>query len=244
MPKHQRHLGDTLCYSDVAVNVASTITIEPASSTRRSSTSALTIGTTRCFEPVGLPLLLVHALRERDQPAGRADRQVTVRDDSVGQTVSRRSFARRRGPAAGRRRSAVHRRPGFRRAAACVLERLGGDGGVAHPAVSEPCLETRHVAPELLPVPPTAAALQLDSRCRPAARGSRSRRARRQGSRRRRDRAIRRRRPAHFISIRKLSIAVRPPSRSAAGTTLAARLEWSGAFNPTSCTIIVGRGFF
>jgi hypothetical protein len=25
---------------------------------------------------------------------------------------------------------------------------------------------------------------------------------------------------------------------------LAARLEWSGAFNPTSCTIIVGRGFF
>ncbi len=28
MPEHQRHLGDTLCYSDVVVNVASTITIE------------------------------------------------------------------------------------------------------------------------------------------------------------------------------------------------------------------------
>lgn len=28
MPEHQRHLGDTLCYADVVVNVASTITIE------------------------------------------------------------------------------------------------------------------------------------------------------------------------------------------------------------------------
>jgi hypothetical protein len=28
MPEHQRHLGDTLCYSDVVVNVASTISIE------------------------------------------------------------------------------------------------------------------------------------------------------------------------------------------------------------------------
>ncbi len=28
MPEHQRHLGDTLCHSDVVINVASTITIE------------------------------------------------------------------------------------------------------------------------------------------------------------------------------------------------------------------------
>jgi len=28
MPEHQRHLGDTMCYADVVVNVASTITIE------------------------------------------------------------------------------------------------------------------------------------------------------------------------------------------------------------------------
>ena len=64
MPENQRHLGDTLCYADVVVNVASTITHRGLHLRHAGREHLLRRRRASPYVQVGAPLLLVYALRE------------------------------------------------------------------------------------------------------------------------------------------------------------------------------------
>lgn len=142
MPEHQRHLGDTLCYSDVAVNVASTITIEACIF----DTPVVNI----CFDDRDdTPLVksarryysFTHYVNVTNRDAVRVARSPA----EMVQWVNRYLDDRRLN-AAGRRQVVLDQceftdGQASARAAACVLAELStATGKVSHAAVSAPQL--------------------------------------------------------------------------------------------------------
>jgi hypothetical protein len=142
MPEHQRHLGDTLCYSDVVVNVASTIAIEACIF----DTPVVNI----CFDdrddtPYVRSARRYYSFTHYVNITNRQAVRVAQSPDEMIQWVNRYLDGRSL-DAEGRRRVVMDQcqftdGKASERAAACVLERLSAaTGAVPGTAVSAPQL--------------------------------------------------------------------------------------------------------